>query len=196
MARSAEVNKNVPNASGSVRPVPASSIAVQIAENHARAEAHEQPQSRAAFSQLLSELCEYPSAIDTDVQGNFKLISVLVKAGLGGAILGDRLIFQNPNDLSEVCACIDVIETVIERTPDVIVYHSPSSDDDDNADTCSLLLPKLFQLLIACKDESLTIRARKLLLHLLTVPNRSFKHRRILATVIKIYLTTIDGKPF
>lgn len=167
-------------------------VATQIVEHHSRNVNQDQPGSKAAFSQLLLELKECPSAIDADVHRNHKLITVVAEAGFNGILHHSPIEQHGDLDVVETLACLDVIQTAIKCTPEVIFCRGLEVNDHES-ELLASLLPVLFALFHTTKDISIRTRTQDLLELFLTVFTKSFKHRSLLWRVVQVYQICVEG---
>lgn len=168
------------------------STAAQLVEQHSHSIAQNQPHSRAAFSQLLVELRECPTAIDADVQSNYKLISVIAEAGFDALTREDPFSKKQLIDVPEIIACLDVIAIAVQRSPEVL-FHAGQDGEVEGSELCLWILPKLFWLL-NYNDAGVKEQAHNLFAVFSSVLKDSNKLHPKLVMMIQLYQICIDGK--
>jgi len=124
---------------------PPSTLAAQLVRNHVdTARGVNQPDTTVTFRQLLQEILNKTSVPETDVDVNHKLINVVVEAGL------DVLFHNDPFAqwdflISQAVDSLAVIQSTIQRQPDIL-FHNASSTSDQHPHLLLWLFPKLLML--------------------------------------------------
>ncbi|KAF2761422.1 hypothetical protein EJ05DRAFT_449694 [Pseudovirgaria hyperparasitica] len=123
---------------------PPSTIAAQIVNHHAQSSTAREPEKKAIFAQLLQDyLKDTSSAEEPDPDVNAQLVTVVAEAGLSGFT-------ENPFDQQTLIAqAIDslyVIELILKRTPELILFRTTQEDDSKGPRLFTTLLPKILFL--------------------------------------------------
>jgi serine/threonine-protein kinase ATR len=100
--------------------------------------------------------------LGTDVTLNHKLICVIIKAGLDTIDLRSDDPFRKDNDHyhNQIRGCVEVIDLVVERTPEALFVLSKSEDLDPRAMNVPLfvwVIPKLLSLLVLDNPDTTSI---------------------------------------
>ena len=126
-------------------------LATQIVNNLSTSNGHSQPEDRGNFEQLLAEILqsgnassEESSAIENDLDVNYKLITVVTKAGLE-VLLRDDPFSRSDQRLSQAKRSLLVIQMTVRRTPEVVfTTNQPLGGEGTAGPSLYLwLLPKL-----------------------------------------------------
>lgn len=171
--------------------LPPSTIAAQIVENHSLAEGGREPKSRAAFGQLLDEIRACPSAVEHNVQSNYKLISVLAEAGLDALAKQDPFAPHN-EIITQAIASLEVIEVATRHSPDVLFYDGPGTTGP-GSQVCLWLLPKLFSVVDCMEYSHIQASLQRLLQSFPETLARSPERWEEVAMLVQLYQTCTDG---
>ena len=151
--------------------VPQSTLAAQIVNNLSTTNGQALPDGQGNLGQLLSEILgtgqgtpNDDSAIETDLNVNYKLVSVVTRAGLE-VLLHDDPFVRTERLLPQAMNSISVIQLTIQRTPDVLFVSASAGTDARERSGLPMyiwLMPKLLQLLgrkdvEACQDSLLEL---------------------------------------
>jgi serine/threonine-protein kinase ATR len=144
------------------QPLPSSLIAAHLAPTD---ESTFSSFDREDFALLLKESLgsdeDGQPNLGTDVTLNHKLICVIVKAGLDTINLRSDDPFRKDNDYhDQIRGCIEVIDLVVERTPEALFVPSKSEDLGPRALNVPMfvwVIPKLLSLLVLDKPDTTAI---------------------------------------
>lgn len=167
--------------------IPPSTLAAQIVNNQ------NGPKEEAVFLQLLKEIRASPSALDDDIIGNHKLITVVLEAGLHAIAADDHVLLRSEDVASHAIACLDVIEIAFTRSP-AVLFHTEDSAEN-NPPLCLLLVAKLFILWQLDNATELRNRSEGLLLCLHTTLWNTRGYHEEARKVLQLYESCISGKP-
>ena len=172
-----------------------STLAAQLVSHFADAKKHPRNQDEETFGQLLQEIlstesgqvvCPHP--LETDSDGDCKLIYVIMKAGLEKVTLNDP--FNGNNGLSgQAIDCLAAINFTIKRNPKVL-FVAPRFQELDPRPIGPLylwLLPKLLAL-AGCLQDRETIDGVLCVLTTLLVNERKAHIRRVNSQPVQKYL--------
>lgn len=181
---------------------PQSTIAAQIVQNLSTKNGDPQPADRGSFQQLLVEILGAESdqsaenrAFEKDFNVNYRLVCVVIKAGL------DVLLSQDPfitpeNLLVQASNSVSVIHLTIQKTPQIL-FFSPTSDvegsDKFQPPLFVLLLPKIFSLLGHPTANSLQGKLTDLLLLLFEVTTGSSESWKRSGELLRYFRACING---
>ncbi|KAI9826145.1 MAG: serine/threonine-protein kinase M1 [Thelocarpon impressellum] len=175
---------------------PQSTLAAQIVSNLSTTNGETRPDDRGNFEQLLSEILGAGSgspnddgAVETDLDVNCKLVSVVTRAGL------EVLLREDPFSMAEsllpqAVNSISVIQLTIKRMPQVLFTvpnDSPRTAEKPGAPLYIWLLPKLQQLLGYTTAEGIQESLLELLSTVLHPKKESpgLHHRRALPAFLR-----------
>jgi hypothetical protein len=162
--------------SGSGRPVqqngdPPQSTAAQLVNHFTDGKKHSKIKDQETFRLLLREVLgtdneqiSHPNAFETDSNVNFKLIYVIVKAGLDVLTPDDP--FGRSRELRlQAIESLSAIEHTIGRNPEVLFVTSPSQKGDPkpHGPLYIWLVPKVLALISHPSDENVTNGVTKVL---------------------------------
>ena len=180
---------------------PPSTYAAQIVDTLTKARQQPKPNERELFQQLLREIlgageAQEPQAetVETDINVNYRLIYVVVRAGLEVLLQEDP--FQQQSVLSEQALnSLAVIQLTIERSPEVLFFvpsvHEPGFEP--GGPLYLWLLPKLMSILGNGRDERVQEKATDLIRASLSVQSRSYTLRERLHPVFKYVQGCVKG---
>lgn len=180
---------------------PPSTYAAQIVDTLTKAKQQPKPDERELFQQLLREILgadEVPEpqaeTVETDINVNYRLIYVVVKAGLEVLLQDDP--FQQQSVLSEQALnSLAVIQLTIERSPEVL-FLIPSAHEpgfEPGGPLFLWLLPRLLSILGSGRDERVQEKAIDLIRAALSVQSRSSTLRERLHPAFKYTQGCIKG---
>lgn len=132
---------------------PPSTLAAQIVEHHHHSANHAYTQARdsATFRQLLDEIKSSPSALEQDVQSNYKLISVVAEAGLTSSPSRDPA-SVGQDIITQTITCLEVCQIAFRRSPSVL-FSADQALNNVESQLCFKILPRFLGL--AGWDDSL-----------------------------------------
>lgn len=166
--------------------IPPSTLAAQIVNNQ------KGPKEEAVFLQLLEEIRASPSALDDDLVGNYKLITVVLEAGLHAIASDDNVLRRSQDVVNHAIACLDVIEIAFTRSP-AVLFHTENSAVV-SPPLCLLLVAKLFILWQFNNVSELRDRMEDLLLCLHTTLRNTRGYHKEAQQLFELYEICISGK--
>lgn len=150
---------------------PPRSTAAQLVNHLADGKKHPKVQDHEIFRQLLREVLGtenehggHGALIETDSQVNYKLINVILKAGLDVVAPDDP--FGGSRELrSQAIESLSAIELTIRRDPAVMIVISPFREGDPKpqAPLYLWLVPKMLALISLRSDDAVTAGILQLL---------------------------------
>ena len=158
--------------------IPQSTLAAQLLhrlEGDQRGSSHQ----RATFRQLLQEVLDVhkePSgsavSVNSDVT-NYKLVFVIVKAGLDPLIAEDSL-SHHDEGIEQALDSIKAISITLSQTPGLLAtaIEDDTQNDVSNAPMLFWLLPKLVLLMCSSKVESVRVACENCLLDVLAMETK------------------------
>ena len=179
---------------------PPSTLAAQLVDKYSKSSRRSQLNQSGAFRQLLEELLHIedesgdPAPIEeTNVLVNYKLIYVLVKAGL------DPLRQNNPFDnnlLGQALNSLTVIRKTLERCPGVLSFI-PVDDgtrSEPGGPLYSWLVPQLLGHLEEGNENAIRVGAEEALRAAISAQRRAYD-RKVQCGVLRYVQCCIEG-PF
>ena len=180
---------------------PPSTYAAQIVDTLTKAKQQPKPDERELFQQLLREILGADEApepqaqtIETDINVNYRLIYVVVRAGLEVLLQEDP--FQQQSVLTEQALnSLAVIQLTIERSPEVLFFIPPAHEPgfEPGGPLFLWILPKLLSILGNGRDERVQEKATDLIRAILSVQSRSSTLRKRLYPVFKYAQGCVKG---
>jgi len=166
--------------------IPPSTLAAQVVSNQKGSK------EEAVFLQLLEEIRASPSALDHDINGNYKLIAVVLEAGLRVIVSDDSVLSPRKDVVSHVIACLDVIEIAFTRSPAVLFRTEDSAPA--SPPLCLLLVAKLFILWQFNNVTELRDRVEELLICFHTTLRTTRGYHEEAQKLFKLYETCVSGE--
>ncbi|KAL9104639.1 MAG: hypothetical protein Q9163_000443 [Psora crenata] len=159
---------------------PQSTLAAQLANKITDGSRRPSTQDGETFKQLLREVLESEAEVtssattaENDINVNYKLIYVIVKAGLD--TLNQDNPFNRPKEqIRQASESLLAIQITLGRSPTVLFFTPPRSDDDSqqNVPLFLWLTPKLLDLLSPNIHGDLRAAAERLLYSALTIEEK------------------------
>ena len=180
---------------------PPSTFAAQIVDTLTKAKQQPKPDERELFQQLLREILGADEAaepqagtIETDINVNYRLIYVVVRAGLEVLLQEDP--FEQRSELSEQALnSLAVIHLTIERSPEVLFFVPPGHEPgfEPGGPLFLWLLPKLLSILGNGGDEGVQEKTLELIRATICVQSRSRTLRGRLHPIFKYVQGCVKG---
>ena len=159
---------------------PQSTLAAQLVSRIADGGRRNQNQDEETFKQLLREVLDSemdPSttanASNTNLDVNYKLICVIVKAGLD-VETQENPFFRHGKQKKQIFESLTAIEITLSRTPNVLFLSPLVQSNSVQPDVPLLLwlLPKVFTLLTVSEDEEVRLACQNLLIKTLCLEEK------------------------
>lgn len=164
-------------ADGDTNVPPPSTLTAQIIEHH---NINNDPSGNSTFRQLLDEIRASPSAVETDPDGNHKLVAVVAEAGLNASALQDPFV-SHDFTRQQILACLEVIGIALRRTPEILMRHAQHITG-----LCWLLISKMAILMNFAELRQHVQCLLRTISKVLSKSPVSWKHRDLFEQILKV----------
>lgn len=181
---------------------PASTLASQIIENLTQTTINSKSQNRQIFRRLLQEILHSEDdgdnvveTAETNVNVNYRLIYVVVRAGLE-SLFDDEVAKDQDETQKQAVASLSVVDLTLRRCPAVLflIFQSHETDLQFNGPLYLWLVPKLFLIIGRTKDIDLRSGSLRVLKTMLQIEKKANLKQCKFRLIFKYLQGCIDGQ--
>ena len=172
---------------------PPSTLAAQIVRHHERTAQPKQDGQMATFGYLLKEILNNPTFEETDLEVNYKLVRVVVEAGLD-VFLQDDPFTRKSVMVDQAKHSILVIRSTIHRNPALLLFPNEGRNEGSDQQLFLWILPRVLVLLGNPKADDIQHDLQHLLCSLISSLMGASHLWQNALSYLDIYKSCADGE--